>query len=192
MRQANDAANRQNWQKRWQALLGLHRLPRLQRGGAGVRDRPDRLMDCCRAWRLDGAADRNHLPDARRQRHGGHHHHDGSRRRNAHADSRREARTDSRSGPPLEHRPARHFQQQHAGAPAEFVKRENPQPVGYSPVGGFAFLAFAVPSPPVLYWRSSSINTYIANLHTLRNTFFITFCGNTQAGIFSTELPTKN
>ena len=44
MRQADDIANGQNWQKRWQALLGLHRLPRLQRGGAGVRDRSDRII----------------------------------------------------------------------------------------------------------------------------------------------------
>ena len=44
VRQAHGAANRQSWPERWLAVLGLHRLPRLQRGGAGVKDRSDRII----------------------------------------------------------------------------------------------------------------------------------------------------
>lgn len=82
-----------------------------------------------RAEGFDGAADRNRLPGAHHQRHGGHRHHTGSRRRNARLDSRLKARTDSRSRPPLEPRPARDVQRHIAGAFAKSVKKKNPQPV---------------------------------------------------------------
>jgi len=82
-----------------------------------------------RARGLDRAAERNHLPDVDRLRHGRQGYPTRNCRRNARPHPRLKARTDPGRGPPLKHRTARDVQRHFAGAFAEVIKTRTPQPV---------------------------------------------------------------